>query len=239
MKKTLLTLILLFSAGVSFAENQDDDRLYYFLEVGNQIALSDFQMGSTEKIKDKDGNGVGLAFVIKEGSVLKLALDFGYSETVYKGAVEDGVDVSFTPQTGTGFETLSSSTNVKYDFDVGFTNPYLGLNLMIENFMIGGGRIFQKAKGGVVLSSQDVEIATASYQTSTQLYYQAGFHFALDSLYFGFLARGFEAPSLVIDSCNTAALGDLVCTRIKSATGNRNLRSTQFGEGVLRLGFLF
>ena len=51
------------------------NRFYYFYEVGNQIPLSDFALGSAEKIKDKDGNGLGFSWVIREGNKLKLELD--------------------------------------------------------------------------------------------------------------------------------------------------------------------
>jgi hypothetical protein len=84
-----------------------------------------------------------------------------------------------------------------------------------------------------------MEIATARYTAKTQLYGQAGFNFNLDNLFFGFLIRAFEAPSLEITSCNTAALGETVCRRIRGATGNRNLRSNAFGEGILQVGLLF
>jgi len=239
--KKLLVFCVIFACSTSLYADpaRDGARLYYFLEVGNQIALSDFQMGSIETIKDKDGNGLGWSFLLREGHTINLALDMGYSKTIYKGAIEDGVDVAFTPQSGTGYEILSSSTNVTYDFDVAFQNPYLGLNVLFDHFLIGGGRLFQTAQGGVRLSSQKIAIATASYKTGTQMYWIFGFHGALGNLYFGAYARGFEAPALNIDSCNIAALGELACARLQSATNNRNLRSNQFGEGILKLGLLF
>ena len=215
------------------------NRFYYFYEVGNQIPLSDFALGSSEKIKDKDGNGLGFSWVIREGNKLKLELDLGYSRTVYKGQVEDGVEVTFEPQAGTDYEVLSSSKNVVYDFDLIFQNPYIGFNAVIDYFRIGGGKIIQSVEGDVTLYAENIEIAKAKYETKNQLYGLIGLDFNLEGLYFGSLLRAFEAPSLKITSCNKEALGTLVCSRINGATGNRNLRSNSFGEGVLQIGLMF
>ncbi len=214
-------------------------RIYYFYEVGNQIPLADFALGSTEMIRDKDGNGLGFSWVVREGNELKLELDFGYSQTVYRGEVEDGVNVTFVPQTGTGMEILSQSKNVTYDFDLVFQNPYIGFNVVVGYFRIGGGRIIQSVEGDVTLYAENIEIARAEYETKNQLYGQIGLDFILEGLYFGAFVRAFEAPSLKIISCNEAALGTLVCSRIQGATGNRNLRSNAFGEGVIHAGFMF
>lgn len=131
------------------------NRFYYFYEVGNQIPLSDFALGSAEKIKDKDGNGMGFSWVIREGNKLKLELDLGYSRTVYNGQVEDGVEVTFEPQAGTGYEVLPSSKNVVYDFDLIFQNPYIGFNVVIDYFRIGGGKIIQSVEGDVTLYAEN------------------------------------------------------------------------------------
>ena len=216
-----------------------NNRLYYFYEVRNPIFLSDFELGSTEQIKDKDGNGLGFSWVIKEGNKLKLELDLGYSRTVYNGQVEDGVEVTFEPQAGSDYEILSSSKNVVYDFDLTFQNPYIGFNVVIDYFRIGGGRIIQSVNGDVKLFASYIEIAKAKYETRNQLYGLIGFDFNLEGLYFGALLRAFEAPSLKITSCNTEALGSLVCSRIIGATGNRNLRSNSYGEGILQIGLIF
>lgn len=236
---SLLMVLLWFPTGI-FAQASDySSRVYYLYEVGNQIPLSDFNLGSTEFIKDTDGNGVGFSMVIKEGNKLKLEFDLGYSRTEYRGSVEDGVDITFEPQVGSGYETLSQSTNVVYDFNIEFQNPYLGLCVVAEIFRACGGRIFQSVEGDISISSSNIELATAEYETKSQLYGQAGFDLALDNIFFGVTIRAFEAPSLKITSCNEAALGALVCQRIQGATGNRNLRSNAFGEGVLYLGILF
>lgn len=250
MKKSYQSRMLIFAvllAGfligcVKGANAQTPDysvRIYYFYEVGNQIPLSDFALGSTEMIKDKDGNGLGFSWVIREGNKLKLELDLGYSRTVYQGEVEDGVDVTFEPQTGTGMEVLSQSKNVTYDFDLVFQNPYIGFNVVVGFFRFGGGRILQSVEGDITLYAENIEIAKAEYETKNQLFGQAGLDFALEGLFVGAFIRAFEAPSLKIISCNEAALGQLVCQRIRSATGNRNLRSNAFGEGVLHLGLMF
>ncbi|MBT4087711.1 MAG: hypothetical protein HOE30_04375 [Deltaproteobacteria bacterium] len=240
MTTFILLLGLLGFAGQAKAQAEDYSvRIYYFYEVFNQIQLSDFALGSNETIKDTDGNGLGLSWVIKEGKNLKLELDLGYSRTKYTGSVEDGVEVTFEPQIGSGFDVLSQSTNVVYDFDIEFQNPFIGFNFVLNHFRFGGGRIFQSSTGGVTLYASNIEIATAKYVTKTQLYGQAGFEFNLDSLHFGFLLRAFEAPTLQIINCNEAALGQTVCQRVQGATGNRNLRSNAFGEGILQIGFLF
>ncbi|OGG97199.1 MAG: hypothetical protein A2527_10305 [Candidatus Lambdaproteobacteria bacterium RIFOXYD2_FULL_50_16] len=234
-----LALSLFWGFALLAEETRERSRIYYLYEVGNQIALADFNLGSTETIRDRDGNGGGMSLVFKRGKFMALSLDFGYSQTQYKGAIEDGVSVQFEPQVGLGFEALSSSTNVTYDFDVAFKNPYAGVNLLFNNFLLGGGRIFQSATGGVSLSSQSVELVKASYHTQTQLYWQGGFLLDIDDLFVSVLARAFEAPSLQIDSCNESALGTTLCNRIRGATGNRNQRSVAFGEGILQIGILF
>lgn len=216
-----------------------DMGIYYLYEVGNQIELSDFEMGSEEKIRDKDGNGLGMSWVLKRGEKVFLELDVGYSRTSYKGEVEDGVDVSFSPQSGSQYEVLSSSKNVTYDFDLEFQNPYIGLNIGIDFFRLGGGRIFQSSEGDIKLFAEDFEIVRAEYETETQLYYIAGFELHMDDLFFKLYYRAFEAPTLKVTYCNEMALGSLVCKRIVGATGNRNNRSTTFGGGLLQFGIYF
>lgn len=235
-----LLLFVVFAGPVVAQEKpREQSRAYYLYEVSNQLQLSDFEMGSTETIKDQDGNGLGFSFIVKKGQRITLALDMGYSKTVYRGAIEDAVSVSFEPQSGTDYEALSSSTNVTYDFDMTFSNPYVGLNVLFDHFMIGGGRLMQSAEGNVVLSSQGIQLVEATYEPGNQLYWQGGFLLNLDDLFIAILARGYEAPALKILSCNEAAVGATTCARIEGATGNRNARSTTFGEGVLRFGLLF
>ncbi len=214
-------------------------RAYYFYEVGNQIPLSDFNLGSDEMIKDSDGNGLGFSWEFKRGDKLRAELDLGYSRTIYKGEVEDGVNVTFEPQTGSGYEILSSSKNVVYDFNVEFDNPYLGLSFVLYYFRFGLGRIMQSSTGDIKLYASRIKIAEAKYEAKNQLYGQIGFDLNLDWLYVGGYIRAFDSPSLKITYCNEDALGALACQRIKGATGNRNLRSNTFGEGVIHLGVLF
>jgi len=234
-----ITLVFIFNKKLVAAVPDYNMRIYYLYEVGNQIPLADFELGSAESIKDKSGSGLGLSFVIKSGKKLLLELDLGYSSTLYQGLVEDGVSITFIPQAGQGYDTISSSKNVTYDFDLAFQNPYAGLNIVFNNFRIGGGQIFQKSKGGVTLYTSDIKIVEATYETRTQLYWQAGFDLDMDGLYFSAFIRSFEAPELTIIDCNEKALGVLACQRIRGATGNRNLRTTNFGGGVLQFGFIF
>lgn len=126
-----------------------------------------------------------------------------------------------------------------YDFDLIFQNPYIGFNVVIDYFRIGGGKIIQSIDGDVTLYAENIEIAKAKYETKNQLYGLIGLDLNLEGLYFGALLRGFEAPSLKITSCNKEALGTLVCSLINGATGNRNLRSNSFGESVLQIGLMF
>lgn len=214
-------------------------RVYYFYEMGNQIPLSDFNLGSDEMIRDKDGNGLGFSWVFKKGTNLRAELDFGYSKTIYQGQVEDGVEVTFVPQGGSGYSALSTSTNVVYDFNIEFDNPYVGVNFVFHHFRIGGGRILQSTKGDVQLYAEGFKIAAAEYETKNQLYGIAGFDLNLDWLFVGGYARMFEAPGLKVTYCNEVALGALACQRIRGATGNRNLRSNSFGEWILQVGILF
>ena len=179
---TVLVGLFVFTFESAQAEPSPYDvRIYYFYEVGNQIPLSDFALGSDELIKDNDGNGLGFSWVIREGNMLKLELDMGYSRTIYQGEVEDGVDVTFVPQTGSGLEALSQSKNVTYDFDLVFQNPYIGFNAVIGFFRIGGGRILQSVEGDVTLSAENIVIATAEYETKNQLYGQVGFDFIIEA----------------------------------------------------------
>lgn len=243
IKRFLFFIMILFLSGngvyLSAELPEYESSIYYLYEVGNEIKLSDFEMGSDEKIRDSDGNGVGFNWLLKKGEQVILELDAGYSRTIYKGQVEDGVEVTFTPQSGEGFDVLSGSKNVVYDFDLEFQNPYLGLNIGYENFRIGGGRIFQSSKGDVKIYAEDFEIVRAEYETGTQLYYQLGFELHLEDLFFKIFFRAFEAPALKITYCNEPALGALTCKRIEGATGNRNNRSTSYGEGLLEFGIYF
>ncbi len=237
----LILLFLLAGVVIAFAEEnaRDQNRLYWLYEMGNSIPLSDFQLGATETIRDQDGNGFGMSWVFKKGKRINAALDFGTSRTIYQGTVQDGVTVDFVPQSGSGYEAISSSTNVDYNFDMQFENPYVGISIIGEYFLLGGGRLYQKATGDVTLSTEGVELVTAHYNTHTQLYAQGGLQAQLDWLYLGLYLRAFEAPTLEIDSCNSKAVGKLLCSRIRGAAGNRSQQATGFGEALLHVGFLF
>ena len=125
-------------------------RITYLYEVNNQLQLSDFELGSKETIRDRDGNGISFGWNFLQESKFFWELDVGITRTEYKGQVEDGVSVSFVPQSGSEFESVSSSTNVTYDFGLTFQNTFLGVNAVIpsknERFRLrlGGGRIFRK-----------------------------------------------------------------------------------------------
>ena len=239
-KKVLLGLLGIFLGGLPLLAQEYDFRISYLYEVANQLALSDFELGSDETIRDQDGNGFGVGWVFKKGNNVHFELDLGYTRTVYRGPIEDGGNVTFVPQEGTEFEAISTSTNVVYDFDVTFHNPFVGVNvLLFKYFRLGGGRILQSVDGEVKLKVLGFEIVQASYEPTTQLYYQGGVNFAIESVMAGVLVRQFEAPALKIKSCNEAALGSLLCSRVRGATGNRNQRTNIFGGGIIHISFLF
>jgi hypothetical protein len=54
-----------------------------------------------------------------------------------------------------------------------------------------------------------------------------------------FILRYVTSPVLNIESCNTEAVGDLACDRIKAATGNRNNSPQLFTGSVFSVGMLF
>ncbi|MDH5559663.1 MAG: hypothetical protein OEY59_02260 [Deltaproteobacteria bacterium] len=242
---TLAFMLFLFISGLipGNAFGLSDDhfaRIYYLYEVNNQIPLSEFELGSAESIRDRDGNGAGLSLVLKKGNNLVLEFDMGYSRTVYMGAVEDGVNITFLPQTGSGFETISSSKNVVYNFDVAFENPYVGLNLTFHEMMrVGGGRVYQSSKGQVSITAQDIEIINATFDARTQLYFQIGFNIDVGAYFFTGFLRSMEAPQVKIQSCNELAVGALNCSRIKGVIENRNLKSNKLTGGVLQFGLRF
>ncbi len=242
---------LLFGVPLLQAEGKGSFSINYIREVANELYLSDFQLGSAERIRDPDGNGVGVSmFLANQGSSF-WALEFGRSTTKYQGKVEDGVNVSFVPQPGSGFEALSSSSNVVYEMDLEFANPYIGLNY--TNWAItrashgwllpstyGIGRIQQKAKGEVrILSLSGVELARAKYRSGLHDYYQLGWAVNFDFVYLSLTLRHVTSPVLEVLSCNEAAIGKQACDRFYAATGNRDAATQIFTGGVMQIGILF
>jgi len=222
----------------------------YIREVSNQLFLSDFQIGSEETIRDLDGHGTALGFLFGNKGYKFFQLDMGYSTTSYKGTIEDGVNVAFSPQANSGFDTLSTSKDILYEFDLNFKNPYIAISytnweLVTKNdylyvSTIGVGLIFQEAKGEVIIKSTGgVEIAKAHYESGTQMFYSTGWSYNYDFLFVSLLFRNVTSPILIISKCNTLAVGEDACNKIKAATGNRNATTQLFNGGVLTLGVMF
>ena len=97
--KFVFNFLLLFILFTSFASGEE-----FFIsgirEVSNELHLSDFQLGSQERIKDQTGFGSSLGWV--SGSVSDLAyvdIELGSSETLYQGEIEDAVNVEFKTTT--------------------------------------------------------------------------------------------------------------------------------------------
>lgn len=243
-----------FASPLLAEEDWGNMHLSYIREVDNHLYLSDFQLGSEEKIRDKEGHGASLGWLIRNTGVTFFLLNIGTSRTEYVGTVEDGVNVSFSPQSGSGYEALSESKNILYDFDLSFENTFIGFSytdwrIPVEAMSsfnsfapstFGLGIIFQKASGNVdILDIGGTKIATARYESGTQRYYELGWAFNFEFLFLSILFRNVTSPELTITDCNTAAVGETACNRIKAATGNRNNSTQLFTGGVLTVGSLF
>lgn len=248
-----VVLFTLFSTTPLLAEEWGNVSLSYIREVSNQLFLSDFQLGSQETIRDEDGHGFAIGRLFKNDGISFFHLSAGISHTRYFGTVEDGVEFSFVPKSGSGFEALSSSKNIFYNVDLEFTNPYISLsytNWMIVRYALEGnyllpstygiGLIFQKTDGKININGIDnLPIAEASYESGVQRFYHLGWSFNYEFLFVSIVLRHVTSPKLRIDSCNNDAVGELACERFEAATGNRNNATTLFNGGVLDVGMLF
>jgi len=240
-------------AQAAFSDDWGNMNISYIREVENQLYLSDFQLGSEESIRDEEGHGISLGWLINNKGLEFFLLSVGISNTSYRGTVEDGVNVSFEPKTGTGFDALSQSKNIFYEFDLRFSNPFIsisytnwaitwaGLQMRIPlPSTYGIGLISQKAEGNIIIKSIDgTEIAEATYESGMQRFYSVGWSFNYEFLLMSLVFRHVTSPTLNIKSCNADAVGDLACDRIKAATGNRNNAPQLFTGGVFTVGMLF
>lgn len=245
---------LIFFNVTGFADEKwGNMHLSYIREVENHLFLSDFQLGSEETIRDREGHGGSIGWLINNTGVSFFLLNIGTSNTEYVGTIEDGVNVSFVPQPGKGFDTLSTSKNIIYNFDLKFENNFVGISY--TNWLItrasmetrffapstyGLGFIFQKTSGTVeILDISGVKIAEAKYEPGIQRYFEMGWAFNFEFLFMSILFRNVTSPELTITECNSAAVGALACDRIRAATGNRNSSTQLFTGGVLTIGTLF
>lgn len=244
-------LLLLFCLAFALpAQAEEGWHLDYIREVSNELQLADFQLGSSETIRDYKGHGFALGRISGEGKEF-WNIELGSSSTKYQGEIEDGVSVSFAPTEGSGYEALSTSNNIIYDVDLEFDNRFVGVQYtnwewfghQIEASRFGGvatfglGLINQSARGDVTIRAIDgTEIAQAHYQSSTQRYFSLGWSFHFDFLFVDLGLRHVTSPALVVDSCNQEAVGQTVCERIQSAAGNRNQSTQLFTGGVLKVG---
>lgn len=250
---SLLIIIGTIPGNDLFAEEWGDYHFSYIREVGNQLYLSDFQLGSQETIKDEEGHGFSIGrFFLNDGDTFFL-VSLGASQTRYKGTVEDGVNVSFEPTTGSGYDVLSTSNNIFYKVNLRFSNPYLSISYtnwhitrtsLKGNYILpstyGIGAIFQEAEGNVeIMGLDDILIAEATYQSKTQYFYYLGWSLNFEFLYLSITVRYVTSPVLTIENCNVEAVGQTACDRIKAATGNRNVSTSLFTGGVLEVGMLF
>ena len=120
--------MVLLTYGRVIGEEWGNMHISYIREVNNQLFLSDFQLGSEESIRDKNGHGVSLGWLINNDGEKFFLLNTGISHTDYQGTVEDGVNVTFEPKTGSDYEALSQSKNIFYEFDQSFTNTFISLS---------------------------------------------------------------------------------------------------------------
>ena len=238
-----------------FGEEWGNMHISYIREVNNQLYLSDFQLGSEESIKDNNGHGFSLGWLIKNEGGKFFLFNSGISNTDYHGTIEDGVNVSFKPQSGTGYESLSQSKNIFYEIDQSFTNTFISFSY--TNWEItkhglkywngtpipstyGIGLISQNVEGRTLIKGIDKTlIAEASYDSGLQRFYLIGWSFNFEFLQMSFILRYVTSPVLNIKNCNSEAVGELACSRIKSSTGNRNNSSQLFNGGVFSVGTLF
>ena len=256
MKAPLLKKLVLPLVAVAFFGSPllaGDLYLSYIREVSNPLFLSDFQLGSQEQIKDTNGHGGALGVLFSTGPTSFWTFEMGNSQTLYQGQIEDGVEVNFAPQAGSGFEALSLSNNIVYDVNLAFSNPYVGLTYtnwditaqsLRSNYLLpssyGFGIIRQKVEGEVVIKGVGGEpIATAQYESGNQRYFQMGWIIGFDIVFFELSLRNVTSPILKVTSCNRAAVGETACQRIEAATGNRNNSTQLFTGGVFKAGILF
>ena len=252
----LTTFLMVFlTYGRVIGEEWGNMHISYIREVNNQLFLSDFQLGSEESIRDKNGHGVSLGWLINNDGEKFFLLNTGISHTDYQGTVEDGVNVTFEPKTGSDYEALSQSKNIFYEFDHSLTNTFISLSY--TNWQItthglrhwsgtplpstyGIGLISQKVEGNTIIKGIDETlIAEATYNSGLQRFYLLGWSFNYEFLQMSFILRYVTSPVLNIKSCNTEAVGDLACDRIKAATGNRNNSPQLFTGSVFSVGMLF
>ena len=250
------TFNLVFSTyGQVSAEEWGNMHISYIREVENQLFLSDFQLGSEESIRDKNGHGVSLGWLINKNEGKFFLLNTGISHTDYQGTVEDGVNVTFEPKAGSDYEALSQSKNIFYEFDQSFTNTFISLSYTNWEITMHGirhwkgtpipstygiGLISQKVEGNTIIKGIDETlIAEATYKSGLQRFYLLGWSFNYEFLQMSFILRYVTSPVLNIKSCNTEAVGDLACDRIKAATGNRNNSPQLFTGSVFSVGMLF
>ncbi len=255
LRLAVLVFALLQMPGWTYAQEQwGNMHISYIREVDNQLSLSDFEMGSTETIRDREGHGSAIGWFFANDGKSFFLLDVGYSQTRYKGEVEDGVDVTFAPKAGTGYEPLSQSRNIVYDVDLHFDNPYVGIiytnwaltlyGLQYGHFPLpstyGFGLISQNARGGVkIRTTEGVEIAEATYKSGLQRYFLIGYSFNVEFVYVSIVLRHVTSPELEITDCNEEAIGQSACDRFRAASGNRNQASTIFTGGLLSVGIMF
>ena len=252
----LATFNLVFSTyGQVSAEEWGNMHISYIREVENQLFLSDFQMGSEESIRDKNGHGFSLGWLINKNEGKFFLLNTGISHTDYQGTVEDGVNVTFEPKAGSDYEALSQSKNIFYEFDQSFTNTFISLSYTNWEITMHGirhwkgtplpstygiGLISQKVEGNTIIKGIDETlIAEASYNSGLQRFYLMGWSFNYEFLQMSFILRYVTSPVLNIISCNTEAVGVVACDRIKAATGNRNNSPQLFTGSVFSVGMLF
>ena len=248
----MTTLSIVFGKA-AYGEDWGNLSISYIREVENQLFLSDFQLGSEESIRDEEGHGIALGWLIARQETDFFLVSFGISQTAYRGAIEDGVNVSFDPKSGSGFEALSQSKNIIYEFDLSFSNPFISIsytNWFITEFGLrsnvllpstyGIGLIQQNTEGNIIIKGIDgTEIAEATYESGLQRFYSMGWNFNYEFLQMSIMLRHVTSPTLQIKNCNDEAVGDLACDRIIAATGNRNNAPKLFTGGVFSVGMLF
>ena len=97
----------------------------------------------------------------------------------------------------------------------------------------GIGLISQKVEGNTLIKGIDKTIiAESSYDSGLQRFYLIGWSLNFEFLQMSFILRYVTSPILKIKNCNIEAVGELACSRIKSATGNRNNSPQIFTGGV-------